>query len=513
MRNFLCILIGVPFLTSCSSVPPLSLATGATDSKVLVGDIVQRVKCEISDAFDDKLEDPRFSWLRNWTVTTDMTLQASTTGTLSGSGSHTDIYPSIATVASTLAQNFTFGANASYGESANRSDIVSFSLSLWELHDWRRQLDRAERLAAVPDDRLTCNPGGRRELVGHLGLKEWVDAALEPIAAKLLFAGDHPSGSAKATAKGGGSKPTNKRASAGGGAHALAFDIVKDALGRKAHIDALRYAFNDISKSSSDCDDYLKFASTLSDKLTTAQSSFADTKYEADAYGPALAGYFRHGIDVGDRTLKTEGNTAQKDILIIRQNCNPAKSNADKVVGDMKKQITKESAELDEAVAGMTAEEANLYRSGAQKQDEERRGMTADAIFTWGSGLLVPENNFVDVWASARASEYEAQKAYSEAVPFAAHFDALANLNAPDPPITAISHYVQFQIDYGAGVNPNWMLGLWRGPGQSGTLASLNGNRTNILNIAVGPRSTPIKVGDEQARVLLNQTLQNSPRL
>ncbi len=76
----------------------------------------------------------------------------------------------------------------------------------------------------------------------------------------------------------------------------------------------------------------------------------------------------------------------------------------------------------------------------------------------------------------------------------------------PDPPIDALSHSVQFIINYNAGISPNWVLAVWRGPslggslasaaaaagggagaGGGGSLASAGGQRQNTLNISAGP--------------------------
>ena len=67
----------------CSSVPDLSEATGAKDSKdnsVFLGDVVNRVKCELAYAFGPKLDDPRYAWLKDWSIKADLTLQANDQG-------------------------------------------------------------------------------------------------------------------------------------------------------------------------------------------------------------------------------------------------------------------------------------------------------------------------------------------------------------------------------------------------------------------------------------------------
>jgi len=45
-------------LPGCMSTPPLSEAAGTEHSDILIKDVVQRVKCELSDTFDNKIEQP-----------------------------------------------------------------------------------------------------------------------------------------------------------------------------------------------------------------------------------------------------------------------------------------------------------------------------------------------------------------------------------------------------------------------------------------------------------------------
>jgi hypothetical protein len=55
VRNFLSLLLFC-VVSSCAVVPTLEQATGAIDrseSKVLIANVVQRVKCEVADAFEE----------------------------------------------------------------------------------------------------------------------------------------------------------------------------------------------------------------------------------------------------------------------------------------------------------------------------------------------------------------------------------------------------------------------------------------------------------------------------
>ena len=62
-------------LAACVTTPPLEEATGAAESNIMIKDVVQRVKCELSYAFDKKTEEPDFLWLASWTVNVQLTLE------------------------------------------------------------------------------------------------------------------------------------------------------------------------------------------------------------------------------------------------------------------------------------------------------------------------------------------------------------------------------------------------------------------------------------------------------
>ncbi|WP_315834444.1 hypothetical protein [Bradyrhizobium prioriisuperbiae] len=192
MRIFSCVfllMIG-SLLVACSTVPPLSEATGA----IPIRDIVERVKCELADSFSEKIQEPQFRWLQQWTAKVDMTLIANNLGSVTPVGAYVEPLGTV----SGVAQQFSFGAGASVSGQAIRTEAISFSLSLLELRRWRRGLLVRSAKYRLPDP---CDPGLRSNLAGDLGLREWVDSALSPVATRDLQAGDHPApGTAKAAA-------------------------------------------------------------------------------------------------------------------------------------------------------------------------------------------------------------------------------------------------------------------------------------------------------------------------
>ena len=82
-------------LSGCSSVPSLDAASGAgpNETNIVIAEVVRRVKCEIADAFDDKLGDRNFDWLWNWTAKVDLQLQVNESAGGSPSVTYTHYYP------------------------------------------------------------------------------------------------------------------------------------------------------------------------------------------------------------------------------------------------------------------------------------------------------------------------------------------------------------------------------------------------------------------------------------
>lgn len=183
-------------LAGCSTTPSLDSASGAPpgQTSIVIADVVRRVKCEIADAFDDKLADRRYDWLWNWTAKVDLQLQVIESAGATPSVAYTHYYPNAylygagseltnANLIGYFQQTFTLAGGANYNTQAQRAETVSFTLPLQEVKAWRAGLDaRAD---------ADCAATGR-ELRGNLGLKEWVDSALYPVSIAELQAGLHP---------------------------------------------------------------------------------------------------------------------------------------------------------------------------------------------------------------------------------------------------------------------------------------------------------------------------------
>jgi hypothetical protein len=130
------------FCCGCSSVPPLGAASGTSDQEtgILIGDVVNRIKCELADSFDDKIDDSRFAWLQNWTAKVDLTLQINDSAGLSPTVSYTKYYSNAfnfgagstsltSRVIGTVAQTFVLTGGASYNEQAQRAEYLIYFVS------------------------------------------------------------------------------------------------------------------------------------------------------------------------------------------------------------------------------------------------------------------------------------------------------------------------------------------------------------------------------------------------
>ena len=59
---------------------------------LLISDIVRGVKCEIAEAFAEKVSDPYFYWLKDWSAKVDLTLQVNDQAGISPTASYTKYF-------------------------------------------------------------------------------------------------------------------------------------------------------------------------------------------------------------------------------------------------------------------------------------------------------------------------------------------------------------------------------------------------------------------------------------
>jgi hypothetical protein len=444
----------------------------------MIADVITRVKCEIADAFDELRPDRRFDWLRDWTAKADLTLQINTQAGIAPSGSYTKFQRNAFnfdagstsltnnTIAS-VSQFFALTASANVGEQAVRTETVSFSLALDELHEWREYMRAIESAPDFPLEHRVCDYGNANELRGNLGLREWVASAFYPVHRQELWAGDHPApGTAKATTPPSAvplPKPQSTAAAAFGPTDQPTPDQVKNITDAYSHVkDALQQAVlnaNDVTLTRKVIEDALKAAT----KQRNAFTPVAIPKAIASASQVV-------------ETLQLAYNYAKID-----------EAGAKKAVEDPQ-----------EGVRSILKDAQTRYDRFIENQKENKKNGTKADYQTDVDQTMIDDTK-------SKAGAENAKR-------FSDHAQALQKTAAlvsytPDPPIDSILHSVQFVVSYGGSITPSWTLINWKGPGLNAPAASAQGVRTNILNLALGPRSGATKSTPEQTRLINNAIL------
>lgn len=478
----------------CTFVPALDDATGTSDSPLLVADIVDRLKCELVFAFADKLDPHRSEliWLQNWTVKVDLTLQANEQGGISPSGTYTQYQRSAVNTAAGPAtfggttpglvqQFFTFSANANIGAQAVRTENLSFSLSLKELD--------SQFMSGV----LACEPSRAPGLVGNLGLREWVDASLYPALRGDLPAGDHP-------APGTGAKQSSPQivgkpapiTGAGGAAFADTSRTPPRIAEMQAQVDKAVHAELDAGNS---------FAS-VGDVLKKVDAQLATAKRLETAYSP---------ISTPETAIKLRKQRQGFETLwkavrdarqcTLRQLCGAEYGSCSGFSGPGAEEAPGTHHDDCRASVSCAAPDKPTTFAGARgsRACAEAASTGGDShpseYTTW---LLYAQN------AAAQASQYAIN-----AKNIADYAQKLLGAEpvAPDPPIDAMGHAVQFVVAYGAGIAPSWTLLAWKGPGMNSPMAAASGTRTHLLQLALGPATPSGKFSPELNRIIQNQTV------
>ena len=450
----------------CMSTPDLSSATGTEHSEIMIKDVVQRVKCELSDAFDKKVEQREFLWLAGWTAHADLTLQINENSGVSPNGSFID--PNLGKTAAkgvSAITTFTLGLSANLNGQASRSETVSFTIALDELKLWRRQLDKAE--ANLPPEQKTCYFNGETGVRGNLGLREWVDSAFFPVTAGQLQAGVHPYG-------GGGGKSSGAAGPSGAGGKAKAVEsLTRDKIARQAAEWAQELSLlQEKTKSSfAKIDAAIQGMAAADADLQNKLKILNDSKFN-----PVLAPYLK---------------TAYSKSTSFENYLNQHKDDEDK--------CTAYKTNLGNAVTSLGRVQAELNKPG--------NDVTVP--------MEVAYSALRDEMDGIHANDYPAQSAkcataLAQAADRAAK-NAAALPSQIDPPIDSVAHSISFVLTYGAGISPSWSLLQWKGPGGStnNSLFGATGNRTHTLNLALAPRSGGPAIGTDALRLINNQVIRS----
>jgi hypothetical protein len=204
--------IGCLCLFSCTTVPDLA----PTTASIPIYKIVERVKCELLDAMKGPLHEAadaarhhrrsRYAFLQNWTAGVDLTLIVNDQGGISPGATFTQPLKteSIPLRVTNFARSFNFAVGGGVTTQSFRTEAVSFDLSLKEVSD---ELDNPRKPGNLQFYH-NCVLDSGMDLNSNLGLREWIDSALSPLAPPTspdypyLTEGHHPPPAAKAAVGG-----------------------------------------------------------------------------------------------------------------------------------------------------------------------------------------------------------------------------------------------------------------------------------------------------------------------
>ena len=205
-------------LGGCTTTPPLQ------EDGVAVSDIVQRVKCELAYAVPDlrgKYPSGNFQWIKYWTAKVDLTLDVNDQSSLKPNINYVTPMPQVSILGTTFTRFWSVGAGGELSTQAQRTEKLSFTLSMKELMDGRSS--------------KACELPNQKGLLGNLGLQEWVSSSLVPAANRQLTIGYHqpPSGKPATVAIAG---PTNASQPVAPEPPALKYSLNAQAAVRSAEI-------------------------------------------------------------------------------------------------------------------------------------------------------------------------------------------------------------------------------------------------------------------------------------
>ncbi len=465
-------------LPGCMSAPPLSQASGTEHTNIMIKDVVQRIKCELSDAFDKKTEQRDFLWLASWTAHVDLTLQINDTAGIAPSSSHTDWRPNAIQGKGlpSVQQFFVLSAGANVSGQATRTETVSFTLALDELKRWRKQIDKMESAANYPLEKRICNFTPGSGVTGNLGLEEWVDSAFYPVETGDLQAGIHPAaGGGKASATQGPKQGPGPSVSKGLSTEKDNAEEIKNVKNWQAQLTALKSAIAPSNKAITD-------AATKIDQAKTQLK----TEYEAaKPYGPVMMPYLK------DRYRRV-GDLMQQYAQNVRT-CEQYETDIDNA--------SKMASTILASIKTAGGESTVLSDDMLKLYDNQLEPLMTKKI---GIGIVNGDvqNSAYVTGAAKCAKTLTAQATTASELP-----NVLPK--EPDPPIDSVLHNLNFVLTYGANVTPSWTLIQWKGPGLNGPLASASGVRTHTLSIGLGPRTTQTAASGDALRLIMNQTIRS----
>jgi hypothetical protein len=176
------------FVVGCSTVPSLTMTKNSQQStienpSIPVSEIVKRTKCELINALEIPLRNAHknqhspYYFIPTWVAKFDLTVTVNAQSGLSPGVSLINPLHQIADSArGTFPQSASLGIGAGYTGTASRIETLSYELSLEEVYS-----DLIDPGAQKHKHYQDCKFEQSTDLNGDLGLKEWIDASLNPL--------------------------------------------------------------------------------------------------------------------------------------------------------------------------------------------------------------------------------------------------------------------------------------------------------------------------------------------
>lgn len=444
-RPLVVLLTAFPLANCGVALPNLTPVAGSqpdpkSPRSISINEVVKRVKCEIWISIKDRPE-KAYPWFNKWTAQADLTLTVNDSSSINPGA--TFIEPlAVANTSRSL------GIGGGLTNTAFRTEIVSFSMSVADI---RAEFEKPTPALLAKYD--GCNPYSATDLSGNLGLVEWVNSAFGPIDNQLLTEGKH--GAPKApNGTLGGPPPAPKGAAA---LVTMSHSVVKQAAPETPDV-----------------------PSDFPDNLTeSVERIFAEYKTLIDAMkftGTAMQYVAKNEGDDGYfDTLKKEIGS---HIDAAKKGAPPAvaallESYRNRIASDITPRIGRnETMRLNKVIADS---QAFVERLAPQITRE-----------------LSPVIPIVELQCNCTGNS-DSAKAADKVLKCLNNIQSLAKLLTPtqpskNPPIDAISHQVNFVVQWSGSINPTWTLVRFKGPSpSSGNFATMSESSTHNLTIVMGP--------------------------
>ena len=421
-------IIVVGFSVGCST-PSFDDVAGDRDhekNEAIVEDVVQLVKCELADAFRDKVPGTHFKWMADWTVKSELTLQVSQSGGISPS------YGTTRFNGARIVPEFGIAGGLNLSGQAQRTETISFTMSL-------RELPGEVSQSFCEDLRSKSEEHRARELRSGLKLREWIEAALRPVENSVLKAGFRPQPVLKLAAP---EPPKTKRSPASRSSPSIA---------------AAKYSYEGFREQ---LEELVGLAGAIEKDVGQV---FAD-RCKVDEASVRI----ERNSEIAKAKLKGVAELFPDDLLTeVGHDEIESVRHELKAVNRTKAEKRRRCEKLPGIAAAAVADVREFKETMNQGLYDAFKKKNYPGIVYAESAYLGQANEYLKAASEQLASQR-------------LHFE---------PPIDSLSHHVQFVLTKGLGASLNWGLAVWPIAAPSGNLGSLARVRTHTLVLTVGPPS------------------------